>query len=105
MPELVGLFVGGCVERGDGSSFRRRAHAHTHKTDPHRGWVCVRSAKRLMTPSGKPSRLMWHEYAHITLGHGHGHDAAWRERIAEYGFPSEGRRYIRLAKTVNQVPY
>lgn len=93
MPEIVGLFVGGCIRRGDGSSFRHRAHAHVSKADEWRGWVCVRSPKRLSTPSGRPSRLMWHEYAHITTGHGH--DAIWRARITEYGFPAEAKRYIR----------
>jgi len=92
MPQLKGLFVGGCVARGDGSSFRARAHAHTLPSD-YKGWVCVRAAHRVLTPSGRPSRLMWHEYAHITTGHGH--DAVWRERITEYGFPAEAHRYIR----------
>uniref|UniRef100_A0A6H2A006 Peptidase n=1 Tax=viral metagenome TaxID=1070528 RepID=A0A6H2A006_9ZZZZ len=62
-----GIFVGGCVERGDGSSFRRKGHAHGDPGYELRwtGWICIRSAKRLWTPSGKPSQLLWHETAHI----------------------------------------
>ena len=82
-PQLQGVFVGGCVERGDGSSFRRQAHAHTSKTDPFQGWVCVRSPKRLRTASGKPSMVMLHELAHILTGHGH--DDTWRRKVRELG--------------------
>jgi hypothetical protein len=69
---VVKVFVGGCIERGDGSSFRAKAHAHCNKThDKNYGTICVRSYKRLYTPSGKPSHLMWHELAHIITGQGH----------------------------------
>lgn len=66
---LKGVFLGGCVERGDGSSFRARAHAHINGTL--KGWICVRGRKRLMTPKGKPSNDMWHELAHLISGQGH----------------------------------
>ena len=62
---VKGIFVGGCVERGDGSRFRAKAHAHTSKIDKYKGWICFLSAKRLYTQHWKPSRLMWHEAAHI----------------------------------------
>ena len=66
---FAGVFVGGCVERGDGSSFRRKAHAHC--TGAHRGWICVRSPKRLRNAKGEPSILMWHELAHLVSDQGH----------------------------------
>lgn len=69
--QFRGLFVGGCVERGDGSSFRHKAHAHTSKGDPWSGWICVRSPKRLRNAKGAPSLLMWHELTHLVSGQGH----------------------------------
>lgn len=67
-----GTFVGGCVERGEGSSFRRKAHAHCYPKYPHFGWICVRSPKRLYNKQGGASHLMWHEMAHIMTQDGHG---------------------------------
>lgn len=67
------VFVGGCIERGDGSSFRRSAHAHCMKGDKYKGWICVRSKKpeTLRLPDGEPTNLMKHEYAHILTEQGH----------------------------------
>lgn len=91
MPEIEGLFIGGCVQRGVGSSFRRQAHAHNHPDDETYGWVCVRSPKRVLTPSGKPSALMYHEYAHI-LTPKQGHTIKWAKTLANLGHPAEARR-------------
>ncbi len=66
---MMGVFVGGCIDRGEGSSFRARAHAHTSLVSPHYGWVCVRALWRVgpvtlaSSPDWdgelvKPSRLM-----------------------------------------------
>ncbi len=79
-----GIFVGGCIKRGDGSSFRSKAHAHNYHRYPNFGWICVRSAKRLRTPSGKPSILMLEELAHI-LTPNHPHDDTWRKKVRELG--------------------
>ena len=62
---VMGVFVGGCISRGPGSSFRAAAHTHTAPDDAFAGTICIRSAKRVLTPSGKPSRLLLHEVAHV----------------------------------------
>lgn len=92
---LRGVFVSGCVERGDGSSFRRKAHAHV--AGDHAGWICVRSPRRLYqgNPAAgmllvrgygpgpeaiRPSYLMWHELAHLFVPD-HWHDDTFRRMM------------------------
>lgn len=104
MPEVEGIFIGGCVERGVGSSFRAKAHAHNTKNtarcfDFHSGWICIRSLDRIGEWHGvpqedgstliiidKPSRLLMHEYAHI-LTPNHSHDDTWRRAMKRLGQP------------------
>jgi hypothetical protein len=95
MPELKGIFVGGCVERGIGSSFRATAHAHDRENDSHHGWVCVRSARKVYA-NGKPTRVLWHEYAHILAGHAAGHGAKWQRVMRLLGQPLNRKRPSKL---------
>ena len=101
------VFVGGCVERGEGSSFRAKAHAHNLKGDPWFGYICVRSLKRIgaWLPMSdnffdgeitKPSRTLIHELAHI-LTPNHGHDEAWRHKMKELGQPIR-KQYLKRTR-------
>lgn len=87
---LKGIFVGGCVARGIGSSFRSSAHAHNCDGFEHKGWICVRSARKVLKDNGEPTPLMWHELAHI-LTPNHGHDDVWRARMRELGQQIRGK--------------
>ena len=58
-----GVFYDGCIERKEGSSFRRKAHAHTKGA--YAGWICFRSIKRVY------SSILQHELAHIITRQGH----------------------------------
>jgi hypothetical protein len=93
---VAGISVGGCVEAigtPRQGAFRARAHAHNHRRDPLFGWICFLGAKpgRLVTPSGRPSALLAHEYAHL-LAPGSGHGERWRRAVTAIGYPAQARR-------------
>ena len=98
---LKGIFVGGCFERGIGSSFRSTAHAHNCNTKPEWadrfGWICVRSTRKVLRDNGTPTPVMWHELAHI-LTPNHGHDDAWRAKMHELGQQVRGKYKSRKGK-------
>jgi len=95
-PEVKGIFFGGCVKRGKGSSFRAKAHAHNEIGQEYFGWICFRSIKRIKFcvvgdhdngfSISKPNRILFHEYAHI-LTPNHFHDDVWRAKMRELKQP------------------
>lgn len=79
-PQLKGIFIGGCIERGEGSSFRAKAHAHTQENDPYKGWICIRSLKRVYIKDTKrPSMLILHELAHLLVKPYYYHNKQWEK--------------------------
>jgi hypothetical protein len=75
-PEVAGVFIGGCVARGVGSSFRHQAHAHIE--GEHLGWICIRGWKRLYQRG-----LLLHELAHVLTRQGH--TDKWRACLRALG--------------------
>lgn len=93
---VAGISLGGCVEAIDTprrGAFRRRAHAHNNRRDPHFGWLCFLSTKprRLITPAGRPTALLAHEFAHL-LAPGSGHGERWQRAVSALGYPAQARR-------------
>ena len=77
-----GVFLGGCIERKEGSNIRPSAHCHCHiskkefegsiKTKDGRyrskwfGWVCLKSSNpEKLVRDGKVTNLFKHELAHL----------------------------------------
>lgn len=94
-----GIFINGCIERGEGSAFRAKAHAHNFTIDPYFGWICFRSPKRIKDCFRlfdtqeygefdgeviKTNQILLHEYAHI-LTPNHYHDDTFRKKLKEIG--------------------
>lgn len=69
----VRAFIGGCYERGIGSKFRAKAHAHTADRI-----ICFRSDKWI-----NRVELLAHELAHVLTGAGH--TDKWRGKVLELG--------------------
>jgi hypothetical protein len=95
-PDLAGISMGGCCDAigtDRTGSFRRKAHAHNHAGDEMRGWICFLSAKpeKLVAPSGRPTALFAHEYAHIMVPSA-GHGERWRRAVTALGHPAEAKR-------------
>ena len=110
MPEIKGIFLGGCVCRGVGSSFRAQAHAHNDHRDKFFGWVCFRSIKRLGKYAvvecddgtaeihiAKPGPTLVHEYAHILVPN-QGHTDRWRAMMVKLGqkLPARYQKKVRV---------
>lgn len=86
---VAGVFAGGCIERGVGSSFRAMAHTHRPDDGLVAGWICVRSPRRLLTPAGRPSRLLRHEVAHVLAGAGGHGTMAFIRALAAVGLQTD----------------
>lgn len=102
-PDLRGISLGGCVEAVGtkrAGAFRRRAHCHPHgrNAGPFDGWICVLSPniRRLVTPTGRPTALFAHEYAHLLASDGHG--PRWQKAVAAIGHPNEAARLVKIGR-------
>ena len=67
-----GTFLGGCIERKEGSNIRRSGHCHWHGKAAKKagtiygGWVCIKSRKpETCVKDGKLTPLFKHELAHL----------------------------------------
>lgn len=96
--EVAGVSLGGCCEAigtQRKGAFRRVAHAHVK--GEHQDWICVLSDKesKLVTPAGRPTALLIHEYGHVVT---HAwHTKVWGAAVANLGAPGEAKKYAERA--------
>lgn len=109
--ELKGIFLGGCVERGVGSSFHYAAHAHccwppsdnrserAAMTRKWFGWICIRKPERVSEHD-----LMMHELAHL-LTSDRRHDDGFRAMAVKLGGSFRPKRARPREKTAETALY
>jgi len=81
-----GTFLGGCIERKEGSNIRSSAHVHCGNTDPFFGWVCIKSKKEgRVVRDGKATNLWKHELANLMSVKQGGYGKAFCKALVELG--------------------
>lgn len=99
-----GVFMGGCIERKEGSSIRRSAHTHGDKKGRYFGWICMKSSKpeRFVDNKGKLTNLAKHELAHI-LSSGNGHGRQFCEALIDLGGRKFKHDYAYITKNLKKI--
>ena len=91
-----GVYVGGCIE-GANVSWRlfneMYGHAHNDSKDEWFGWICILDPKHVLTRTGRPTRTLLHEIAHLLVPN-QGHTNKWRKVVTELGAGSEAKRAL-----------
>jgi len=98
-----GVFVGACIDErvAWGIWEDAAAHAHNDTKDPWFGWICIIEPKDVLTPTGRPTSTLIHEYAHILCPNS-GHGVAWKKKVTELGAKREIKRIERI-KEKNKI--
>ena len=98
-----GVFLGGCIERKEGSSIRRSAHAHGDKKFPYFGWICMKSRKpERFVNKGKLTTLAKHELAHI-LSSSNGHGKDFCNSLIDIGGRKFKHDYAYITKNLGKI--
>jgi hypothetical protein len=72
--KVRGVFVGGCIEHGEGKWRDPANAAHSHlERGMVRGWICLSSDRFLLMVdgSGRPNPVLTHEAGHVITEQGH----------------------------------
>ena len=85
-----GVMVGSCIDErvAWGIWVDAGAHAHNEKGSDWEGWICVMRPEDVLTPTGKPSKMLLHEYAHLLVPN-EGHSRKWKREVTKLGAGSE----------------
>jgi hypothetical protein len=98
-----GVFMGGCIERKEGSSIRRSAHAHSISKGRYFGWICMKSRKpERFIKNGKLTNLAKHELAHI-LSPGSSHNKKFCESLIDLGGRKFKHDYSYITKNLKKL--
>src|SRR5258708_3203530 len=78
--QLKGICVGACIDKDDVIAKRGKAHAHCHKKDKYKGWICLRYKYHL-----KERLTLLHEMAHLISPAKPYHGKKWKAALVKIG--------------------
>lgn len=84
--KIKGVFVGGCVEHGEGIWRTPGMAAHSHlNRGPAQNWICLTEDRFLLMVdgSGRPNPVLTHEAGHVVTGQAHTRE--WAATVRKMG--------------------
>lgn len=97
-----GTFLGGCIERKEGSSIRRSAHCHCFPKDPYFGYICMKSRKpEKCIKDGKLTNLFKHELGHLLARGDYGKKLC--KALIELGYKKSKYDHSYIEKNLSKV--
>lgn len=81
--QVKGICIGQCIDKDDTIDKKHVAHAHSHRDNAYRGWICLRYKYRL-----RQKLTLLHEVAHLIANSNPKtptHGKKWKQAVVQIG--------------------